>query len=147
VRPLTLKQQRFVEAYLGPSQGNATDAARRARYSGNAKTLGVVGAENLAKPSIRAAIKRDLKRGAMPPDEILQRVSDLARSDPLLYDPFKPLQLIGKYHGLWNRPERALRKRFLDLIKRKIEGKPDEFKLADLVAEAEARAEQRKKER
>lgn len=30
---LTEKQQRFVEAYLGPSRGNAADAAKRAGYN------------------------------------------------------------------------------------------------------------------
>ncbi len=144
MRPLNPRQQKFVDAYLGPSNGNASDAARRAGYTGKPN---VIGPRLLANVSIRAAIKRGLKRGAMPADEILQRVSDLGRSDPVLYDPFRALQLIGKYYGLWNRPERALRRRFLDLIKRKIEGKPDEFRLSDLVAEAEERALARKKER
>lgn len=53
---LTEKQRRFVEAYVGPSKGNATDAARRAGYAGNDNTLRSLGAENMAKPAIARAI-------------------------------------------------------------------------------------------
>lgn len=51
--PLTPKQQRFVEEYLVDL--NATAAATRAGYS--ARTANEIGAENLAKPSIAAAIQ------------------------------------------------------------------------------------------
>lgn len=53
---LTPKQLAFVEAYAGPSQGNATDAARRAGYKGNADVLKVTGAKNLARPAVAAAL-------------------------------------------------------------------------------------------
>lgn len=57
-KPLTAKQQRFVDAY----SGNATEAARLAGYAGSAEVLGQVGAENLKKPQIAAAIaKRESK--------------------------------------------------------------------------------------
>ncbi len=49
---LTLKQQRFVDAF----DGNATAAARAAGYKGDDVTLATVGAENLRKPQIAAAI-------------------------------------------------------------------------------------------
>ena len=49
---LTAKQQAFVEAYAG----NATDAARKAGYTGNDKTLGVTGSRLLANASVAAAI-------------------------------------------------------------------------------------------
>ncbi len=49
---LTAKQQAFVDAYAG----NATDAARKAGYSGNDATLRQVGHENMMKPDIAAAI-------------------------------------------------------------------------------------------
>ena len=52
---LTPKQQKFVAEYL--KSGNATEAARRAGYKGNEKTLSQVGAENLRKPGIQGAIK------------------------------------------------------------------------------------------
>ena len=50
--PLTPKQQRFVAEYL--KDLNATQAAIRAGYS--AKTARSVGAENLTKPGIMAAV-------------------------------------------------------------------------------------------
>ena len=52
---LTPKQQIFVSEYL--KTGNATEAARRAGYKGNDKTLQSVGTENLLKPVIQGAIK------------------------------------------------------------------------------------------
>lgn len=58
---LTVKQQRFVDAY----EGNATEAARKAGYKGNAATLGAVGNENLKKPAIADAIRaREAKRAS-----------------------------------------------------------------------------------
>jgi phage terminase small subunit len=50
---LTTKQQRFVDAY----DGNATQAARIAGYSGSEGTLRAIAAENLTKPNIISAIK------------------------------------------------------------------------------------------
>jgi phage terminase small subunit len=52
---LTLKQRRFVRAYL--ETGNATESARRAGYAGSDETLAVVGSENLRKPGIAAALE------------------------------------------------------------------------------------------
>lgn len=51
------KQRKFVDAYMGEAAGNATEAARLAGYKGNDVTLGQVGAENLKKPQILAAIE------------------------------------------------------------------------------------------
>ena len=47
---LTVKQQRFVECY----DGNATQSALQAGYS--PRTAAFIGAENLKKPQIKAAI-------------------------------------------------------------------------------------------
>jgi phage terminase small subunit len=52
-KPLTVKQQRFVEEFLCDS--NATQASIRAGYS--KKTAKDIGCENLAKPNITAAIE------------------------------------------------------------------------------------------
>ena len=59
---LTLKQQAFVDAYMGESRGNATDAARRAGYKGSDGTLQSVGAANVLKPVIAAAIDERRQR-------------------------------------------------------------------------------------
>lgn len=52
-KPLTPKQQRFVEEYL--LDLNATQAAIRAGYS--ERTAKEMGAENLTKPHVAAAVK------------------------------------------------------------------------------------------
>ena len=55
-RPLTHKQSLFVVYYIGEADGNATEAAALAGYSGSRNTLRVVGGENLLKPAIKSAI-------------------------------------------------------------------------------------------
>lgn len=75
-RPLTPKQQRFVEEYLVDL--NATQAAIRAGYS--AKTARAQGAENLTKPDIAAAIesaqKNRSKRVELTQDWVLERLKE-----------------------------------------------------------------------
>lgn len=53
-KKLTPKQQLFVSEFL--KTGNATEAARKAGYKGNAETLRSIGKENLTKPPIKRAI-------------------------------------------------------------------------------------------
>lgn len=71
---LTYKQRLFVSYYLGVSNGNATDAARRAGY-GSPETLG---RRLVRKGTIRAAIDARLDEVALTSDEILSRLSDIA---------------------------------------------------------------------
>ena len=80
-KKLTLKQHRFVVAYMGKAKGNATEAARIAEYSGTDRTLGAVGKENLEKPCIQAAIKKHIEtsEGIASRDEILKFWSDMLR--------------------------------------------------------------------
>lgn len=79
-KPLTGKQNAFVQAYV--LYMNATHAARVAGYAGDYNTLGVVGYENLRKPKIRAAIDALLEaQGAMPRNEVLAHLTDIARGD------------------------------------------------------------------
>jgi len=185
VRDLSLRQRLFVEVYLS-NCGNATDAARRAGYKGSANALGVQGHQNLRNPKIRAAIDERLKQHRMAAEEVLTRLSDIARADLFdfirttkkgweidldkamksgkthvirmlrqgkygteieTYDRLRALELIGRYYGLWNRHDRALRRRFLEVMRQKVEGRPEVFSLADLVIEAEHRAEQRLEQR
>lgn len=75
---LTIKQERFVAALVGAAKGNATEAARLAGYAGDTRTLQAVGAENLSKPLIVAAIaeyRSCLKLGSL--DTAQQRVDVL----------------------------------------------------------------------
>ena len=83
-RPLTAKQSAWLAAYL--SNGfNATQAARTAGYKGNAKTLSVVGAENLAKPSISARVEKvigaALEKAQISVDRLAVELGYLALSD------------------------------------------------------------------
>lgn len=57
-RPLTPKQQEFVRQYVGPANGNATQAARLAGYKGNDKTLCEQGRQNLEHPGVIQALSR-----------------------------------------------------------------------------------------
>lgn len=56
-RGLSIKQTKFVAAYLGEAKGNATEAARMAGYKGNDVTLGAVGYENINKPHVLQVIE------------------------------------------------------------------------------------------
>ena len=97
---LTLKQQRFVTEYL--ATGNATEAARRAGYKGNNRTLQVVGSENLSKPIIRKVIGNQLD--ILKPEEVLQNLTRIANSSVQFKgsDVVKANELIGKHHKLFD---------------------------------------------
>jgi hypothetical protein len=147
VRPLTIKQRLFVDYYLGVSKGNGVDAARKAGYRGSPNTLHAVAAENLRKPTIKAAITDALKKSAMQRDEWLARLSALARREPEREDPVGALQLLGRYYGWLNRHDRRVEKLKVELLRQKLEGGKDQFNLADEVAEAERIAIERINER
>ena len=72
---LTGKQRAFVVAYLDCL--NASEAARRAKYSG--KTAGQIGYQLLQKTSIAVAISAGLALQTMPAEEVLARLSAQAR--------------------------------------------------------------------
>ncbi len=75
-KTLTAKQARFVSEYLIDS--NATQAAIRAGYS--EKTAAVIGAQNLIKLNIAAAIKAGQnnigKRNELTIDDILEELEE-----------------------------------------------------------------------
>lgn len=78
---LTVKQRRFVEAYLGEAFYNATKAARLAGYAGSDNVLGQVGFENIRKPEIKAELDARLAEAAMPAHEVLARLTRFATGD------------------------------------------------------------------
>lgn len=57
MKSLTVKQRRFVDAYI--ETGNAADAARRAGYK--SRNADVMGRENLRKPTVRKILEARLK--------------------------------------------------------------------------------------
>lgn len=73
---LTPKQQRFVDAYLGQANFNGAKAARLAGYS--EKVAKEIACENLTKPHVKEAIERGMAELAMPPGEVLARLSEQA---------------------------------------------------------------------
>jgi phage terminase small subunit len=77
-RPLTLKQRKFIDAYIGEANGNAYKSAKLAGYRGNTSTLVVIASQNLRKPAIRAAI-----------DEVMQ-------NDPLAVSREETVRMLGE---------------------------------------------------
>lgn len=74
---LTNKQSAFIEHYLVCWDG--AKAARRAGYS--ERSIYSIASENLKKPKIRAAIQARLKELKMDADEVVSRLSQMARAD------------------------------------------------------------------
>lgn len=70
--PLTGKQKKFADLYVGECNMNAVRAAERAGYKGNYATLGSIGYENLRKPHIRAYIDERMSQVAATKSEILE---------------------------------------------------------------------------
>jgi phage terminase small subunit len=95
---LTARQAMFVSEFL--VDGNATAAAKRAGYS--AKTAKAIGAENLAKPAIAAAIAeaqtKRLERNDVTAERVIAQLAAIAFADPRkLFTPdgrLKPLDEI-----------------------------------------------------
>nr|DAQ89912.1 MAG TPA: Terminase small subunit [Caudoviricetes sp.] len=122
---LTLKQKRFADEYI--ISGNATEAAIKAGYS--KKTAGVVGAENLKKPYIKAYVDEQLAKLASQKiaqqEEILQYLTSVLRGEssaeivviegegdgvssarridkaPDEKERLKAAELLGKRYGMW----------------------------------------------
>ena len=72
LRPLTRKQQVFVNHILENPKDSYTKAAQKAYNTNNARTASVVAAENLAKPSIIMALGKANDRV----EQVLTRVID-----------------------------------------------------------------------
>ncbi len=105
---LTYKQRLFVDYYLGESQGNATDAARRAGLS----SPEVQSSRLLRNVKVRTAIDSRLESSAMHSKEVLARLSEIASGslDEFLDIPDK---------GDWSLDlKRAKRHRKLGLLKK-----------------------------
>jgi len=72
---LSNKQQAFISCYL--TTWNASEAARLAGYS--ERSARFIGRENLTKPYIQAAIKARLDDLSVSSDEVIVRLTDIAR--------------------------------------------------------------------
>ncbi|MCM3873686.1 MAG: terminase small subunit [Pyrinomonadaceae bacterium] len=102
---LSLKQQHFVDAYLGEAKGNGTKAAQIAGYRGSPQTLKAVASENLTKPDIAREIQKAL-RTVMTSEKVLEELSQIAsaecREPVRIGDKLKALDLMGKHHRIFN---------------------------------------------
>lgn len=99
---LNPRQQRFVDEYL--IDLNATAAAKRAGYS--ERTARSVGAENLTKPDIAAAVGKAkaerAERTRVDADWLLRRLADEANADMAdLYDGSGNLKPIADWPLVW----------------------------------------------
>jgi phage terminase small subunit len=78
-KKLTLKQQRFVDAYL--ETGNATEAARRAGYQASEDALRVIGHENLTKLNIQRRIESRVADSQVTANEVIGTLASQMRGD------------------------------------------------------------------
>lgn len=110
---LTPKQARFVQEYL--IDLNATQAAIRAGYS--ARTANEIGAENLAKPNIQAAIAAGKKKTAekleLTQEMVLRGLQKEAQGketpDTSSSARVKAWELLGRHVDLWpDKPAKGL---------------------------------------
>jgi hypothetical protein len=79
VAKLTPKQQLWLHYYLTEANLNATEAARLAGYSDEGNAARVQGSRMLAHPAVGEAVREAVEARAMPPEEIVARLSDMAR--------------------------------------------------------------------
>jgi len=101
---LTDKQRLFIEEYL--TCWNATQAAKRAGYTGSYDVLRVMASETLRKPEVREAIEARLAEKAMAADEVLARLAEIARGSMADFISvnghtridFKKAEALGKMH-------------------------------------------------
>lgn len=124
---LTGKQRAFINAYL--SNGfNATEAARQAGYEGNDNVLGVTGYENLRNPKISIIVQERLNEAAMSANEVLSRLSDIARGKVTdLVDDDGKLDLeLAKQRQKEHLLKKLKVKRFSKRVDSFVEGQEDE---------------------
>ena len=82
-KPLTPKEQKFVDAYLGAANGNGREAARKAGYQQGEGALATTASRLLKKANVAAAVRVrqavQATKGILSADERDQALSDIAR--------------------------------------------------------------------
>jgi phage terminase small subunit len=76
-RKLTLKQEKYIEAYL--RTGNQTQAAREAGYEGDDKTLAEIGSQNSRKLKVAERISARIAEAQIETDEVLGTLASIMR--------------------------------------------------------------------
>jgi phage terminase small subunit len=77
---LTLKQRRFINAYIA-NGGNATDAARQAGYKQTPEALRVTACRMLTKANIQSRIAERLAEDDVTADEVKKTLASQMRAD------------------------------------------------------------------
>jgi phage terminase small subunit len=97
-----MKQAIFVKELI--KTNNGTQAAMKAYDTKNAKTAGVMSAENLAKPSVREAVDEALKTNGLTLESISKEIGSLSvaqvqkvTADTKLKANVELLKLLGAY--------------------------------------------------
>lgn len=102
-RKLTVKQTKFVEAYMGAASGNGVKAAELAGYSAKSKSvLATIAHENLRKPEILEAIRSRTNDDQSVADrqERLAFLSELMRDQTARKsDRLKAVEILSKLAG------------------------------------------------
>jgi len=108
---LTKRQAAFVNAYIGQTQENATEAARIAGYSGEPQNLAVTGSRLLKHPKVKAEIERltELAREEMAKQQVHAVLTRVGRQKVLAEivadetstknERMKAVELLGKMEG------------------------------------------------
>ncbi len=118
---LTQKQRLFIEAFIGPANGNAREAARAAGYSGDDNALSQRAFELMRNPKVSELIGVRVEEAVMRANEVLSELSAITKADwqnfleirrdkdgetvsasLKLSDKIKALELLGKYHKLFS---------------------------------------------
>jgi phage terminase small subunit len=101
---LTAKQRLFIEAYIGEANGNATQAARIAGYTGTDNTVAQRGFELVRNSKIQPFISQRVTEAAMSATEVLHGLSLIAKDvNERAGDRIRAYELIGKHHRLFDR--------------------------------------------
>ena len=101
MKPLTIKQKRFVNEYV--KEGNGTQAALVAYNTDKPTVAGVIADENLKKPNIREAVDTALVALDLTPEWILNKHKNIAErhevTDAMISE--RALENIGKIAGMY----------------------------------------------
>jgi phage terminase small subunit len=100
---LSVKEQLFVNAYLGEALGNGTKSARIAGYQGDDSTLAVQAVKLLRKAKITGAIQSELDKRKVTSENVLAELASIAFNKfEKASDRNKSLELLGKYLKLFS---------------------------------------------
>jgi hypothetical protein len=102
-RHLTIRQERFIKAYA--LTGNGSASARAAGYKPGPR-VGQIAVENLQKPAVVSALKRELARIELKisPERVQRRLDEIshASQDAGQFGPaVRAEELLGRSIGLW----------------------------------------------